>query len=260
MQEMHWSGSTQAIWPPDGHPLAGKDRRGPARHRSGLGDRLADELRRVGRSAEEQALAGEVHRAELHVRFEEEPVGVQRHAQQFGQLAAIGPRHRRGGQHDQVRLQHQVAAQRRLPRLEAQFPAGRRATAACCVRLVTDEEHALLPRLAVGRLAETVGPHVAVEDHDPGVRPAVLQFQGVLHGRRAADAAAIRPFCVALLDALDHRHGGLLRERNPALPQPIGEFQLRHHPLVLAIAGTWRASAPWRRWPRRPRHDGFRRC
>ena len=65
----------------DGHLLPSQDRGRPARHRVGLANRLAEELRRVGRAAEEQALAGEVDRPQLHVGFEEEAVGIQRHAQ-----------------------------------------------------------------------------------------------------------------------------------------------------------------------------------
>ena len=86
MQEMHLSGSTQAVWPPTGICFCERIDAARAGDRVGLGDRLGDELRRVGRAAEEQPLAGEIDRPQLHVGFEEEPVGVERHAEQLGEL------------------------------------------------------------------------------------------------------------------------------------------------------------------------------
>ena len=53
----------------------GQDGGGTAGGGLGLGDRLVDEPRRVGQAADELALVGQVHRPELGMGLQEEPVG-----------------------------------------------------------------------------------------------------------------------------------------------------------------------------------------
>ena len=212
MQEMHWSGSTQAIWPPTGIFL--RDRIDAARPATAVAWEIVS-LMNFGAWAAPQrnrpSLAKSTGRSFM--------CASRKKPSAFSGTRSSSdssPRSARGTA-GAARTSRSGSRTRSRPSdgsrdLQAQFPADveqlRR-----LLGLVADEQHALFPRLAVGRLAEPVGPHVAVEDDDPGVRPAAFQLQGILHRRRAADAAAIRPLLVALLDALDHRHGGLLRQR-----------------------------------------------
>ena len=73
--------------------------------------------------------------------------------------------------------------------------------------VVPEEDHPFLPRPAVPPLVQPVDPHVAAEHVDARLRVQLLEVQGVLDGRAAADPAAIRVLRVARPHALDHHHG-----------------------------------------------------
>jgi len=136
MQETHLSASTQAVCPPTG--IFFRARIEAARAATALAWATVSPMNLGrGRAAKEEPFAGEVHRAELHVRFEEEAVGIERHAQQLGQLLPVG-RAPSSGQDHEVRLQLEIASQRRLaetqPETAVYLQLRRR------VRLVADEE------------------------------------------------------------------------------------------------------------------------
>ena len=78
---------------------------------AGLGDGFGYELGSMGGTAEEQTFTGEIDRAQFHVGFQEEAIGVQGYAEQFGKLLAVGLGDHGGGQDEQVWVNFQIAAQ-----------------------------------------------------------------------------------------------------------------------------------------------------
>ena len=79
--------STTATRPPAVQRFATEHSRRARRGRLRLDHGLVQQLGVVRHARHEHAVGGEIHRAQLDVRFQEEAVGVERHLEQLGQLA-----------------------------------------------------------------------------------------------------------------------------------------------------------------------------
>ena len=183
------SSSTSATTPPALMHGLGQDGGGPAGGGVGLADGLFDALGVVGRAAEEDALAAEVHGAQLDVRLEVEAVAGERHLEQLAELAAALGRYGGGGQHQQVERQLDVAPQVRVAVGDRHGAVGAHLRQAVVV--VAREDDAELARLGVVLLEEAEGADLLEPDVDRPARILFLEPDGVLDALLAAGARAV---------------------------------------------------------------------
>ena len=126
-------------------------------------------------SAHEETFTRKVHWSQFRVRLEKEPVGVERDAQEIGQLMTIGPRFHSRGEHNQVRDNDEFPAKRRLVDDHFEFAVAREARR--IVGLIPHKQNALFPGFTICDLAETVGANVSVENHHTRTRVSLLQLE-----------------------------------------------------------------------------------
>ncbi len=101
---------------PHAESILAEDGRRPGGRGLRLHHRLADELRIVRQARQVDAFGGKIHRAQLDVRFQEEPIEVAGDLERRCQLLGSLRRDYRIAEHQQVRCQHDPLAKCWLPR------------------------------------------------------------------------------------------------------------------------------------------------
>jgi len=76
----------------------------------------------MGHARQKDTLGSELDRPQLHVRFQEELLGVKRHLEHGSQMLGVGPRPDPHGKHQRVSLDGQLFLERRVKGLHHQPP------------------------------------------------------------------------------------------------------------------------------------------
>ena len=206
---------------------------GPGRCGHGLGDALADQLRGVGQTAQEDTLRGEVHRPQLGMRFDKVAEGISRQFQQGGKFFFIvGPD--AGAEDEGIGIDLYRHLQDMINEGNADFIALfgylRRS-----LRIKTGKDDSQIPGLAVVVFQDAVGPHIPVEDHHVHLRIHFLHLQGIFYRPLAADPAAVGILLIPGAHALDKDGLIPLGHLGLVVMDFVSQFQLRHYPGVLAV-------------------------
>ncbi len=170
-----------------------------------LGDGIRDVLRPLAAARQKDPRPGGLHRPVLGMCLLEEAVGRAGQAQQFSHSERVGPRDHRRRQYHQVRVHLHRPAQQRVLR-----PHHQTVPPLVDFRwLPPSVDDPLLLHPVVELLVPFAeGPHVNVEDGDPGVREFIPHQVRVLGGVHAANPGAVRNPGVRVpgADAVDEDH------------------------------------------------------
>ena len=129
---------------------------------------------------QEEAVRGQVHRAQLGVGLVQEAFGIPGHLEDFPDiLHRIGQHRRRQGQ--EVGRQDHRPIQEEVGDGQLELAVGRLFHLGLAVQIEADEDDPQFPGLFIEQFLFPVGPHIPVEDKDIHVGVDPLQFDGGFH-------------------------------------------------------------------------------